>query len=116
VGAELATRDPAAHRVRTIGPAETTMLEQAIDQREAGLPALNEFILPAGTKAAACLHLARCVCRRAERVVVQLSAEEPVSGELIRYLNRLGDLLFVLARCVNRQAGQADVPWLPEKT
>jgi cob(I)alamin adenosyltransferase len=88
-------------------------LERAIDQYEAGLEPLKQFILPGGTRSAAGLHLARTVCRRAERRLVTLrgSAAEPVSGELVVYLNRLSDLLFVLAREVNRRSGLADVPW-----
>jgi cob(I)alamin adenosyltransferase len=115
LGAELATRDPATSAIPTIGSERIGRLEQAIDQREVGLDPLREFILPGGAKPAAQLHLARCVCRRAERIVVRLAAEESISPELIRYLNRLGDLLFVLARDVNRQCGVGDVRWRAEK-
>jgi cob(I)alamin adenosyltransferase len=115
IGAELATRDPAAYSIPAIALEQTSRLEQAIDEREAGLAPLREFILPGGAKAAAHLHLARCVCRRAERVVVQLAAQEFISSELVRYLNRLSDLLFVMARAVNQQCGKPDVPWRPER-
>ncbi len=113
LGAELATPNPAALGTALVGPGHSAALERAIDQYEAQLEPLKLFILPAGTRAAALLHLARTVCRRAERRLVTLrtAAAEPVSGELIIYLNRLSDLLFVLAREVNRRAGLADVPW-----
>ena len=111
VGAELATPDPSAHGTATIGDAQIGWLEEVIDRYEARLEPLSEFILPGGTRAAASLHLARCTCRRAERLVVRLAAEESISPSLIAYLNRLGDLLFVLARAANQAAGEADVVW-----
>lgn len=83
-------------------------LEAAIDQFDAQLPPLRRFILPGGSPAAAALHLARTVCRRAERRAVTLGAKEAVV-----YLNRLSDLLFVLARAANRSAGVPDVEWKP---
>jgi cob(I)alamin adenosyltransferase len=85
-------------------------LEQMIDRIEAKLPPLDVFILPAGVRAAAALHVARTVCRRAERRLVTLGRSEPVSPELLAYVNRLGDLLFVLARGVNAWSGQGDMP------
>jgi cob(I)alamin adenosyltransferase len=113
VGAELATPDPAAHGTDWTGPEQIAALEQAIDRLEAPLAPLRQFILPGGTPAAAALHVARCVCRRAERRVVTLSREGPqaIRGSIVVYLNRLGDLLFVLARAVNHASGQADVTW-----
>lgn len=113
VGAELATPDPAAHGTAWTGPEQIAALEQAIDRLEAPLAPLREFILPGGTPAAAALHVARSVCRRAERRVVTLSHQGPqvIRGSIVVYLNRLGDLLFVLARAVNHAAGQADVTW-----
>ena len=98
LGAELATPNPAAHGMAVLGPAHCEALEQAIDRHEAGLPPLKEFILPGGSRGAAALHLARTICRRAERRLVTLanSSAEPVSANLVIYLNRLGDLLFVL--------------------
>jgi cob(I)alamin adenosyltransferase len=87
-------------------------LEQWIDELDRDLPALKTFILPGGSAAAAFLHVARTTCRRAERAVVALAQTEAVRGELIRYLNRLSDLLFTLARAANHGAGIADVPWL----
>jgi len=113
VGAELSTVDPVAKRTRTIGPQHVQVLEAEIDRWEETLPPLRSFILPAGIRAAALLHLARAVCRRAERRLVRLvrSSQEPISLVLLSYLNRLGDLLFVLARVANQQAGVTDAPW-----
>jgi cob(I)alamin adenosyltransferase len=111
LGAELATPNPAEFGLRIIGETQIVALEQAIDEHEATLEPLKQFILPAGTRAAAGLHLARTVARRAERDLVTLAAEAPIASELIVYLNRLSDLLFVLARSVNHSAGVPDVPW-----
>jgi cob(I)alamin adenosyltransferase len=89
-------------------------LEQAIDARNERLEALNSFVLPGGSPLAAALHLARVVCRRAEVAVVRLFESEPphASDQVLRYLNRLSDLLFVMARCANRN-GRDDVLWQP---
>jgi cob(I)alamin adenosyltransferase len=114
VGAELATFDPVARRTRTIAPEHVTAIEEAIDHYQAELPPLHQFVIPGGCGAAARLHHARAVCRRAERRLVSLvrSAEAgPISPLLLAYLNRLGDLLFVLARAVNRGAQREDVMW-----
>jgi cob(I)alamin adenosyltransferase len=94
-----------------LGPTDIEQLEQWIDRLDATLPALTTFILPGGTPLAAQLHLARTVCRRAERRVVALAGKEPVDPDSIRYLNRLADLLFVMARAANHRAGVADTPW-----
>jgi cob(I)alamin adenosyltransferase len=113
LGAQLATPDPAAHQTAMVGDRQIAALESAIDHFEARLEPLKQFVLPGGTPAAASLHLARTACRRAERRVVTLArtSSEPIARELIVYLNRLSDLLFVLARTVNRDAGRDDVPW-----
>ncbi len=113
LGAQLATPDPAAHQTLMIGPPQIVTLETAIDRYEQGLQPLKQFILPGGTPGAAQLHLARTVCRRAERRLVNLmrGSAEPISGDLMIYLNRLSDLLFVLARAVNHAAGCAEEPW-----
>ncbi len=113
VGAELATPDPAASGVAFAADPRITALEQAIDSFESRLEPLKQFILPGGTKAAAALHLARTVARRAERRVLTLArgSEEPISPLLVIYLNRLSDLLFVLARGANAAAGVGDQPW-----
>ncbi len=86
-------------------------LEDALDAFNARLPALKEFILPGGSRAASLAHVARTVCRRAERALVALSKAETVAPPLLQYLNRLSDLLFVLARTLNRHAGGDDVYW-----
>jgi cob(I)alamin adenosyltransferase len=95
---------------------EIERLEHTIDELERDLPALKTFILPGGSPEAAALHLARATCRRAERKLVALAASEPVRPEVLRYLNRLSDLLFVAARHANFRAKVADVPWLGRKS
>jgi cob(I)alamin adenosyltransferase len=90
-------------------------LEEALEAWNADLPALKEFILPGGSRAAAAAHLARAICRRAERSVVALGRAETVSEHARRYLNRLSDLLFVGGRVLNRHAGRGDVQWRHER-
>ena len=90
-------------------------LEERLEAWNAGLAPLKEFILPGGTRAAAAAHLARTVCRRAERSLVALAQHEKVSDAGRRYLNRLSDLLFVAARRLNRHAGRGDVQWRHER-
>ncbi len=113
LGAQLATPNPAAHQTAMVGPRQIAVLEAAIDRYEESLEPLAQFILPGGTPTAAHLHLARTVCRRAERRLVTLMREsaEPVAEVLLVYLNRLSDLLFVLARAVNHAAERPDIPW-----
>ncbi len=86
-------------------------LEQLLEQFNAGLPPLKDFVLPGGARSAALAHVARSVCRRAETRVVALAAKEAVPAFAVQYLNRLSDLLFVLARVLNREAGRPDVLW-----
>jgi cob(I)alamin adenosyltransferase len=97
-------------------PARVEALEAALEDWNAGLEPLKEFILPGGTRAAAAAHLARTVCRRAERSVVALARAEKVGEPVRLYLNRLSDLLFVAGRLLNRHAGQADAQWRHQKT
>lgn len=116
LGAELATPpdrlgDKLAQKLHRADAAQVEGLEAIIDRYEAQLAPLHTFILPGGAPTAATLHLARTVTRRAERRVVALARDEPVNPEVIRYLNRLSDLLFVLARTANRLSGVQDVPW-----
>ena len=113
VGAELATPDPAAAGTRLIGVTQIGWLERMIDEHDRQLEPLKQFILPTGTTGAAILHVARGVCRRAERRVGTLTrqSEQPIAAEMTHYLNRLGDLLFVLARRANSLTGSTDVPW-----
>lgn len=109
LGADLATPLGAFEGALRIVPAQVERLEQEIDLLNAELAPLNSFVLPGGSAAAAWLHLARTVCRRAERDAVALAAEH---GEALRYLNRLSDLLFVAARWANEK-GAKDVLWTP---
>ena len=111
LGAELATPDAARHGMQLVQEADVERLEAAIDRWESELAPLNEFILPGGSAAAAQVHFARGVCRRAEREMVALAAVGPLRGEALRYINRLSDALFVLARTLNRLAGEPDVVW-----
>jgi cob(I)alamin adenosyltransferase len=117
LGADLAvpetTNKPSKERLRVVD-AQVERLEADIDNLNAALAPLTSFVLPAGQPAAAHLHLARTVCRRAERLVVELGSQknERVGAPAIRYLNRLSDLLFVAARYVNDQ-GSRDVLWVP---
>jgi cob(I)alamin adenosyltransferase len=106
LGGELSI--PGYHAV---GDAHVLRLEEAIERMNAVLPALKEFVLPGGTRAASLAHVARTVCRRAERSLVHLGADSVVSEPLRKYLNRLSDLLFISARVLNREAGEADVLW-----
>jgi len=91
--------------------AHSKRLEAALDQFNAELPPLKDFILPGGSRAAILAHIARTVCRRAERSLVTLGHTETVAPPLLQYVNRLSDLLFVLARTLNRHAGRGDVYW-----
>ncbi len=117
IGAQLATPDPdkvsktLSRSGAAIGESDIAALEDAIDGHDARLEPLKNFILPGGTPKAATLHLARTVCRRAERAVVALSRREQISPAILRYLNRLSDLLFVLARAANAHAGRPDLKW-----
>lgn len=94
-----------------IGMEHVTRLEEVLDSYNGALPPLKEFILPGGSRPAALCHVARTACRRAERTVVSLAASEQLPAVLQRYLNRLSDLLFVLCRVLNREAGVDDVYW-----
>lgn len=114
LGAELACvpGHEARLKLALLGGPDIERLERAIDAAEEGLAPLTSFVLPGGTPGAAALHAARTACRRAERRVVALRRSSPVRDEVIVYLNRLSDLLFVLARRANHEAGVPDVPWV----
>jgi len=101
---------------RALTDAHVQRLEEAVEAFNADLDPLKEFILPGGTRAAALAHVARTACRRAERALVRLAAADPVSDAARRYLNRLSDLLFVIARALNRSAGRSDVLWKRDRT
>ncbi len=111
IGASLAAPEGGTRQVPLPALPGTDRLEAEIDAAEAELPPLANFILPGGSELAARLHLARCVCRRAERLAVHLSREADVATEVIVYLNRLSDWLFAQARLANLAAGVRDVPW-----
>ncbi len=114
IGADLATPEEAVKpgdKVTRLSFDAQFFLEEAIDQMEKNLEPQRHFILPGGSPTAAAIHVARTVCRRAERGVVTLGRSEAVSPQVIIYLNRLSDFLFVLAREQNRLAGVSDVPW-----
>lgn len=98
-----------------IGEIQLGRLDELILALSDSLPPLREFILPGGTRAASCTHMARTVCRRAERRLVQLASREAVNGVAQKYLNRLSDVFFQLSRVINRDAGIADVYWQPKK-
>ncbi len=116
IGSELAS-ETAGEKAAAFGQMFTdpdrkiTALETLTDELDASLPQLETFILPSGSQAGALLHLCRTVCRRAERSVVTLGHQEPVNPDLLRYLNRLSDLLFALARYVNAADGKPETSW-----
>lgn len=115
IGGQLASPDPAkvakALEKAELGPARVAELEDAIDRADRELPLLDSFVLPGGTTKAALLHVARTVCRRAERSVVSLDREVGAPPVILSYLNRLSDLLFTMARLVNHRAETQDRTW-----
>jgi cob(I)alamin adenosyltransferase len=115
VGAELATPHDARARsaIPPVDAAWTARLEAAIDAWEGELPPLTRFVLPGGTRTAAALHVARTVCRRAERRAVALASVVEVDARVLAYLNRLSDLLFVAARLANHRARREETTWDP---
>ena len=115
LGAELATpdADKAPKEVPRIGTEHVARLEQEIDRLTGELPEMKNFILPGGSRAGAALHFCRTVCRRAERKAVSLADGSPVSPQALAYINRLSDLLFVMARAANLRAGGREIPWKP---
>jgi cob(I)alamin adenosyltransferase len=115
IGGRLATPEP-EKVAKTIAkavlpPERAESFERVMDDAEAELPPLSAFVLPGGTPKAAVLHVARTVCRRAERSAVHLASEVEVPPEVLVYLNRLSDLLFTLARLANHRAGSPDITW-----
>lgn len=115
LGGQLATPDPVKVRgaleKAELTEARVATFERFMDEAERELPELRAFVLPAGTPKAAALHLARTVCRRAERSVVSLGHQSELPDLFVRYLNRLSDLLFTLARLANHREGKGDVTW-----
>jgi cob(I)alamin adenosyltransferase len=117
LGSDLATLPEDRHPQQPVTEARhVTALEHEIDRWNDALPELRSFVLPGGGWVAAYLHLARTVCRRAERLVVGLAAAEPVGPNVLPYLNRLSDALFVMSRHASRLYGEPEPLWEPEKT
>jgi len=117
IGAHLATDVPEGRpkpKLPALPEHRIASLEQWIDEAESALPELRSFILPGGSPGGAALHMARTVCRRAERRVIELATGDDVAPAIIVYLNRLSDLLFVLARLENRHSQVEDQEWRPE--
>lgn len=115
-GSILATLAEDVHpRQARVTDAEIVQLETEIDRMNAGLPALRSFVLPGGCRLNAELHVCRTVCRRAERICVTLAREEAVDGAIVRYLNRLGDALFVWSRWVSHTLGVPEILWEPNR-
>lgn len=106
VGAELSMPE-----YDGVDAADVEALEQALDELNADLPPLKEFVLPGGDRAAAACHLARTICRRAERRAFELADAHPVRSDVLRYLNRLSDFLFVASRCLARRDGGSETLW-----
>ncbi len=111
LGADLATPAFSKAKVERIVPEDIRWMEQTIDELEETLPPLKFFILPGGSSGGATLHLSRTICRRAERIVIACREQENISQEVVIFLNRLSDLLFVLARYENHQAGIKESRW-----
>jgi cob(I)alamin adenosyltransferase len=107
--------DPSAEPSVSLTSDYTSELEHSIDKMESRLPVLNSFILPGGHPDAANCNIARCVCRRAERALLRLNQEEKTDQEIIKYINRLSDYLFVLARCLSYNTDTEEIKWIPDK-
>lgn len=114
LGGDLASPGPQKYPVPRIEPIHVEEAEALIDQLDADVPPLKSFILPGGTPTGAALHVARTVSRRTERHMVELAViDEEISDAALRYINRVSDLLFALARWVNHAAGEPETPWIP---
>ncbi len=117
LGADLATPADSPHRdkIARVGPGHVAEAERWIDEIDGPNTSMRNFVLPGGTEMAARLHVARTVCRRAERRIVALIRSDEINPIAVSYVNRLGDLLFAMARRANADAGVPDIPWIPEK-
>ena len=113
IGSNLASDPSKTMATPDLLPADVELLEQQIDEMETALPKLKNFILPGGHPAVSFCHIARCVCRRAERLVVHLHHLESLDLIIIRYLNRLSDYLFVLARKLGQDFDAPEIAWMP---
>lgn len=114
IGATLAS-DPqkTSKKIPDLIDSDVTLLEQAMDQMDQQLPEMRSFILPGGHQSVSFCHLARTVCRRAERLVIALAEKEPVEELVVTYLNRLSDYLFVLSRIMSKELNAEEIPWKP---
>jgi cob(I)alamin adenosyltransferase len=112
LGAEIATPRGKDSGIELVGETSIQKLETEIDKMESELPPLKTFILPGGSRASSLLHLSRTVCRRAERELITLNRAEPQRPDVLQYLNRLSDHLFVAARFSNFKLGKSDTPWI----
>lgn len=115
LGADLATPPSSKTRIDRIKEKDIRFLEDAIDEMEENLEPLKSFILPGGSQPGATLHVARTVCRRAERATVGCQQVDDISDNCIKFLNRLSDFFFVIARYENKKAGIRETPWKPER-
>ena len=116
LGAILATESESAKkRLPLIHQTDIEYLEKAIDKMESTLDPIKTFVLPGGHPTVSYCHIARCVCRRAERLTVELAEDHKIDGLVIKYLNRLSDYLFVLSRFFTKSLKATEVPWIPEK-
>lgn len=116
LGADLATPPSSKARIERIAEKDVKFLEDAIDEMEEELTPLKNFILPGGSQPGATLHIARTVCRRAERAAVACQKSDDISDECIKFLNRLSDFFFVIARYENKQAGVREESWEPDRS
>lgn len=116
IGSLLAV-EPGRENIKlpALSPDDVAILEKEVDRMSDELPPLRSFILPGGHAIVSYIHIARCVCRRGERIVTHLAEESSVNEEIIRYLNRLSDYLFVLARFAGSRLNVAETPWVPGK-
>jgi cob(I)alamin adenosyltransferase len=114
IGSLLAS-DPGKSKMKlpSLGEEDVTLLENEIDKMNEKLPEMRSFILPGGHTTVSFCHISRCICRRAERMIIRLSEAEPVENTVIIYMNRLSDYLFVLARKLSADLGVEDEPWKP---
>ena len=116
IGAQLATATEGGKaKIPKLSEEDIIQLENEIDRMEESLPVMKHFILPGGHVSVSFCHIARCVCRRAERLIVGLDQKEPVNPLLIKYMNRLSDFLFVLSRKISQEEKAEEIPWNPSK-
>ena len=114
MGSHLAVQgDPGKFNLPKLIEEDVNILEKSIDSMEKELPPMRNFILPGGEMAVAHIHIARCICRRAERLAIGLHENEPIENNILIYLNRLSDFLFVLARKISSDQSVEDIPWNP---